>query len=329
LQTSISIVIVNYDTSDLLRNCLNSVFSGQVEIAEVWVVDNGSTDGSLEMIKTEFPSVNVIKNLSNFGYGFANNQAMKIASGKYFILLNSDTIISPGAFQRLALELDEHPDIGMAGPQLTNQDGTIQPSFGKFMNTWITFAYQFFLYKIIPVNFPLGDTIKPAQDSQYRHDHEVDWLSGACLAVRRDAVDKAGMLDEGLFMYGEDMEWCWRIHNAGYRIRFCAEAKITHLSRQSSRKDFSKWITSYTIGNLRFVQHHGTAFSFRSCGLFTFFGSIFRSLLWRIFSVYLRERKVESRQRISGYSNAARIGWIVFIKGKLTFQEKTRINTQH
>lgn len=317
IKNGLSVIIVNYNTCDLLRNCLASVYCGQGDLSEVWVVDNGSTDCSLEMIRSEFPSVNLIVNSSNLGYGTANNQAMEKASGKYFILLNSDTILTPGALSRLMLELEKDPDVGLVGPQLHNLDRTIQPSFGKFMNMWIAFAFEFFLYKIIPVNFPIGDKIKHLQENQYRHNHDVDWISGACLAVKRDTVKKAGMLDNGLFMYGEDMEWCKRIKVAGYRIRFCADAEVIHLSRQSSRKNFDRWIISYTFGNLHFVQRYGNVFSFRFCGLLTSIGSIIRLIDWFAINLFFRNRKIECKQRISGYSKVAKVGWVVFSKGKL------------
>jgi len=314
----ISIIIVSYNTKRLLANCLKSIFNTNSNLSiEVILVDNGSTDDSLDMVRLDYPAVRIIANQENLGFTHANNQGIRIANGNNILLLNSDTVLTPGALNTLLLDLHSIPELGLVGPRLVNGDGTVQPSVGEFIGLGLTFVFQFYLFKFLPVNFPLGDRIKPFQYKQYQHSHNVDWLSGACLLVRREVVDKAGMLDEDLFMYGEDMEWCWQIRQAGYKTRYCVDATVIHLSRQSSRKNYRRWISNYTFGNLRFIQRHRSRLSFRLCGLITTLGSILRILLSFIISILFYERKDECNQRISGYINALHMGWWVFTKGKM------------
>ena len=278
----ISVMIVNYNTCELLLACLRSVYEALDSLsAEVWVVDNASTDGSVELVRREFPQVQIIVNNTNQGYSRANNQAMRKAHGKTWVLLNPDTIFMPGAFQKLSEVVDKEPSVGVVGPQLLNPDRSIQPSFGRFRSPWTEFVFQFYLFKFLPSPFPLGNQVNFWQKKEYQQTKSVDWISGACMAISPEAARRVGFFDESIFMYGEDMELCWRFAQAGYTTKFCPDAQIIHLGRQSStERDFSTWISRYTRGQLMFIGRHRTKVESRLAGLCVLSGSLIRSILW-------------------------------------------------
>jgi N-acetylglucosaminyl-diphospho-decaprenol L-rhamnosyltransferase len=274
---------------------------------EVIIIDNGSTDGSVEMMKNDFPFFRLIQNLENVGFSKANNQGMRMANGDILILLNSDTIVLENTFPKIVDGFAQNSNVGVIAPQLLNPDGSIQPSWGIFACAWTEFLFQTFLFKIIPAPFPLGKKIHPLQKKNYSTAHPVAWASGACLAVRREVVEAAGMLDEGRFMYGEDMEWCWRIRQKGFDVLFWPDAKIIHLGNASSKKDFTTWIQRYTTGNLQFIQEHNSRLDYLASAGFVFFGSILRFFLWSIIGISNLGKKTEAEQRISGYRSAIQI----------------------
>ena len=312
----VSIVIVNYNTRELLLGCLDSVYqtAGDLTI-EVWVVDNASTDDSAAAIQLKFPEVKLIANRENVGFSRANNQALAKATGKIWCLLNPDTIVMPGAFQALLKAFQKDSKSGLVGPQLLNKDGSIQPSFGKFTSVWTEAFFQFFLYKWLPAPFPLGIKIHPLQKNAYQHIHEVDWVSGACMIFRPEIIEQAGMLDEQIFMYGEDMEWCWHIQKAGFKILYFPEAQIIHLSGQSSRQNYASWINRYTISSLRFLQKYRGGGDLRLGGLFICMGSLTRSVLCLFGLGLYPGKRNELKQRMTGYQQAGKTGWQAFFKG--------------
>ncbi len=233
----LSIIIVSYNTSDLLRKCLNKVYKslsfGKIEKdSEVIVVDNASNDESIEMVKKNFPKVEIIKNDKNLGFSKANNLGMKKSAGKYILLLNSDTEVNNDTFLQLLEFIKTDDNIGVVGGKLLNHDGSLQPSAGFFPNLNKVFYWMFFIDDI-PF---LRKILKPyhAEDkSFYEKIQKADWVTGACFMVRRDVIFKAGLLDENIFMYGEEMEWFYRIKNNGYKVIYTPKAQILHLKGAS------------------------------------------------------------------------------------------------
>lgn len=216
----LSVVIVNWNTCDLLRNCLHSLHRGQELACEVIVVDNGSSDDSVAMIRTEFPEVRLIANAENRGFAVANNQGIRVSAGEYIMLLNSDTIVKPGALRGLVYFLDEHPQAGAVGPRLVRPDGTAQPyAFGgdPTLTYLLTRGLNQLLFRRYLHNWATDAT------------QEVDWVSGACLVVRRRAIDQVGLLDENIFMYFEDNDWCLRIRKGGWKVYLYPEVEVIHL----------------------------------------------------------------------------------------------------
>lgn len=311
--SGISVVIINYNTCDLLRDCLSSMVH-LAEIMDIWVVDNASTDGSVEMIKEQYPTVNLIVNNENLGFVKANNQAFEKVKGEFVILLNSDTVVHSGWLDALRNAFS-NPHVGAACPQLLNEDGSIQPSWGRFPSVWSEFIFQSYLYKLFPFRMAWGKRIHPILSREYSTRHPVDWGSAACLAVRREAMQRVGGLDEEIFMYGEDVEWCWRIRQAGYQILFTPQAKVTHLSGKSSKRDFTSWIRRYTRSQLYLLQRlHGK--NARWAGIFVVLGSVFRAFLW-CWLALLPSKWREAGQRLRGYGDAIGIGWRFLVRGKL------------
>jgi N-acetylglucosaminyl-diphospho-decaprenol L-rhamnosyltransferase len=237
----LSIIIVNWNTRDLLRECLAALTMDdrrwtmeplssivhRLSSTEIIVVDNGSADGSVEMVQREFPDVRLILNESNLGFARANNRGIAMSRGRYVLLLNSDTVASPAALEMLVAFMDAHSEAGVVGPRLLRPDGTAQPyAFGGDP----TLGYL--LYRGFS-----------RLRGRYLHDwetsaiQEVDWVSGACLMVRRAAIEQAGSLDEAMFMYFEDNEWCLRIRDAGWKVYYDPKAEIVHLGGQSLAKN--------------------------------------------------------------------------------------------
>lgn len=225
----ISIIIVNWNTRDLLLGCLRSLSNDSVQ-PEVIVVDNASSDGSAAAVKANFPDVLLIENAQNVGFAPANNQALRVAGGRYVILLNSDTVVCPGALEALVAFMDEHPRAGACGPRLLNADGSLQPSAHPMLTPGREFWRLMFLERIRPrVTYPMQrwDATTPRR---------VEVIKGACLLLRRAALDQVGLLDESYFMYTEEVDLCHRIAQAGWELWWEPRAEVIHYGAASSKQ---------------------------------------------------------------------------------------------
>lgn len=223
----ISVILLNYNTKDLTKKCLQSVFASQTNFSyEVIVVDNGSADGSVEMIRSDFSQVKVIENKTNLGFSKGNNIGIRQASGRYILLLNTDTEVRPEALDLSVKFLEEHADVGILGGKVLLPDGSLdKASRRKFPNPWNSFLRLFGLKKFSDYNINLPI------DQQT----EVDAVMGAYLMIRKSVIDKIGLLDEEYFMYGEDLDWCWQAKAAGYKVMYYPKAEITHYKYGSSQ----------------------------------------------------------------------------------------------
>jgi len=318
----LSIIIVNWNTRELLKNCLDSIFQTTGDLAvEVWAVDNGSQDGSVELVKEHYSHVKLIENSTNRGFSAANNQALARATGRYSLLLNSDTEVQPGALAHLVEKMDSEPNLGAVGPQLLNPDGSIQPSYGIFLSFWSEFLFQTFLFKVVPTSYVIGQRIKPAQRYAYQHEHYVDWVSGAALMIRTTLAQEQGlMFDENIFMYAEDVDLCYRIRAQGYQIKYCPQGKVIHLISASSHRNYQRWITGYTRGNLTFLAKHRSDFTLRASCLAIMFGSLLRLCLWHTIQVLRNSRATEASQRQMGYLGAFRLALSTLKDGRNALQ---------
>lgn len=225
----LSIIIVSFNTRELLADCLHSIFSQKGTEFEVWVVDNASSDESAQMVKKEFPQVRLIENRENLGFSGANNLAIKKAQGQFLFLLNSDTILKGQALAKILDFFDENPEAGVVGVKILNSDGSPQESVGKFYNLINTFLMLFGVERMGLMRSSPDET------------KEVDWVSGAALALRKEILPKVGLLDENFFMYMEEVEWCFRAKLAGFKIFFYPQARVVHYERGSAKKSEAIW----------------------------------------------------------------------------------------
>lgn len=223
----LSVIILNYNTKDLLQKCLESVFRSQTNYSlEVLVSDNGSKDGSVEMIKEKFPQVKLIENNTNLGFSKGNNVAIKQAVGKYILLLNSDTEVRPNAFDESISYLQRHPEAGCLGAKLILPDGSLDKAARRrFPNPWNSFLRLFGLRRFSDYN-----VAGPADEIS-----EVDAVVGAYMMIPRAVIDKVGLLDEDYFMYGEDLDWCFRIKQAGYKVVYYPKVEVLHFKYGSAQ----------------------------------------------------------------------------------------------
>jgi GT2 family glycosyltransferase len=241
----ISVVVVTYDALPWIERCLDSVRGN-----EVIVVDHGSTDGTLELVRERFPEVRLIEQ-ENRGMGGGNNTGMRVAQGRYTLLLNSDAWVVGDALDRLAAYLDTNPAVAVAGPRLANPDGTLQRSVRGFPTLWRLATEYFFLRKLAPRSHLLN----AFYGGGFGHDstREVESLYGAALLVRREAADAVGLFDEHFFMFSEETDWTYRFHQAGWTVAFVADAEVVHVGGASHG---GRLYVENLRGLLRFFAKH-------------------------------------------------------------------------
>jgi hypothetical protein len=252
----ISICILNWNTAAHLRRCLSSIVgaTGRSPLHEIIVVDNASTDGSADMVRREFPQARLIANNQNRGFAAGHNQGIAASSGRYILLLNADTIVHASALETLVATMDALPRAAVAGPRLLNADGSLQFSCRRFPR----FATG--LFRKVPLGRLLPDNVFNSDYLMRSWDHsemrQVDWVSGAAFFLRREAVREIGLLDEGYFMYCEDVDWCYRAKRAGWQVWYIPQAVVTHLHGRST--DQRPFAMSYQFHRsmIRFYRKH-------------------------------------------------------------------------
>jgi GT2 family glycosyltransferase len=255
----LSICIVNWNTDELLTTCVRSVFETiQNVTVEVIVVDNASNDNSVQRCMAEHasdPRFNLLQLTDNLGFAGGNNRALQLATGRYILLLNPDTLVLPGALDSAVAFLDAYPECGVMGPRLLNRDGSAQPSVGNFPTLSGMFWEATRLRKLFP-RIRLFSRFKRI-DMDYNQMQVVDQPSGACLFVRRSVVESVGPLDERYFMYYEEVDWCYRIKSAGWTIYYYPSISIIHLGGRSSSQNLDVRIVENALSKLRyFYKNH-------------------------------------------------------------------------
>ena len=259
-----SIVIVSWNVCDLLRQCLHSIFADlqtcrladlQTCRPEIIVVDNASDDGSVEMVRMEFPDVRLIVNTQNRGFPAANNQGIAIARGRYVFLLNPDTEMVGGALATMVAFADGHPDVGVIGPQLLNPDGSVQPSRRRLPTLATAFFESTWLQPCAPRRLLERYYALDRPDDAVQ---DVDWVDGAALMARREAIEQVGLMDEGFFMYSEELDWCRRFGEAGWRVVYLPVARIVHHRGKSSEQVLPARHIHFQTSKVRyFRKYHG------------------------------------------------------------------------
>lgn len=247
----LSIAVISYNTRDLLLACLQSVQDRTTDVDyELIVVDNASRDGSAEAVRARFPQVTVIANAENDGFAKACNQAAAVSSGRYLLLLNSDTVMQKHTLRTMVTCLDQHLDIGAVSCLQRDEHGQLLRSCFPFPSLRDHVRYAEALPAIVK---RLVGTISPAD---FRQSQDVDWANGACLMVRKALFARLGGLDERFFMYFEDVDLCRRVQQLGYRIRYVAEGEVVHLIGRSSRTNRHGLNKQWELSRIRYVEKH-------------------------------------------------------------------------
>jgi hypothetical protein len=232
----LTIAIVSLNTKDLLAACLRSVFASDGVQFEVFVVDNGSRDGSAEMVARDFPTVRLVRNADNRGFAAANNVAIRQARGRHILLLNPDTETPPGVLRALVGFMDAHPEVGICGPKLTFPDGRFQSCGYRFPTLLSEIRQSKNVDKV--VRTLVGS--EPGRDIP-ADPFEAEWVDGACFLIRKEVIARVGDLDEQYFLYAEELDWCFRVRKAGWKIFAVPGVTVVHHQGQSSAQmsDFS------------------------------------------------------------------------------------------
>lgn len=256
MNPEVSIVIVNWNTRDLLRGCLNSIEEQTRRPHEVIVIDNASGDGSADMVRGEFPSVTLIANNRNRGFAAANNQGLHLATGRYLLLLNPDTVVLDGAIDVMLAWCDEHPDVGCAGCQVLQTETTLQHTCFSDQGPLSLLIIALGLHRSLGRRLLSGYPEYGLWDR--RTERDVDVVSGMFMLVPRRVVEQVGVLDEAFFVYSEEVDWCRRIRDAGYRCVFTPVARIIHLDggRKSTSQIRPRMYVQQQKSKLIYIRKH-------------------------------------------------------------------------
>ena len=232
----LSIIIVNYNVKEFLQNLIYSIYKAGGKINyEIIIVDNASDDGSVEFLREKFPDIKLIINEKNLGFSKANNICLSIAKGKYILLLNPDTIVQEDTFEKMIKFFEQTPDAGMAGCKILNPDGTLQLACRRsFPGPWTSFCKVTGLSNLFP-----GSKLFARYNLTYLDEnqtYEVDAISGSFMMLKREAYEKVGKLDEQFFMYGEDLDWCYRVQKEGYKVYYVHDTQIIHYKGESTKR---------------------------------------------------------------------------------------------
>lgn len=232
----ISIIINNYKTRGLLKQCLKGIYLYPPSVEfEVIVVDNNSNDGSVELVKEDFPQVRLIESKENLGHHKGNNSGIKKSTGKYVLILNTDIALLDDSLDKMYQFMESHPQVALVGPKLKNPDGSIQMSCMRFPDKVVPIYRRTFLGKMSfakkKINYYL------MTDFDHEQTRSVDWILGACAMVRRSAIDQVGLMDEDLFLYFGDIAWCQKFWQAGYQVFYFVDANIIHYHKRESAQN--------------------------------------------------------------------------------------------
>lgn len=291
-QIDVSVIIVNYNTIDLTLNCIKSVYASEVNYTfEIILVDNASSDGTVDVVKRLFPGVRIIENKKNVGFAIANNQAAEIAAGRYFYILNSDTEIEKNVIEEVISYGDSNPQVGVIGTKVVLPDGTIQETYYKFpslMSEWIFFTIGIIKTKNWGL-FRLNKYKNYLTDEPF----EVDVIAGCSLFVKRSVFENVGLFNERFFMYYEDGEFCYRVNKSGKKCMYFPSVYIKHIHMGTSKKNgvnFKLLVSCFHSATIYFsyVKNSTYASIFKKLCIFIW---IFELILLKIiFTVTNKER---------------------------------------
>jgi len=291
----ISIIVVSFNTKGLLLDCLASIFKTIKGISfEVWVVDNNSTDGTVEATREKYPTIKIVENTENLGFAAANNQAFRQMNGNYALLLNTDTVLTNGVVKELFDFMEANPEAGMACGQLLNLDGSSQNSIANFPTTLTLLSNETLLRILLPKKFP-------SKRRKYLSPLKIDSCIGACLMARKKAMDDIGFFDERYFFFFEETDWAYRMKRGGWAIYLVPTAKIFHAQGKTVGSNVHARIMFYRSRYLFFKKWHPHSYPlFHSVIFLRLLANIILSLMGLLFT--------------GGFKNSIRKKFIVYIQ---------------
>jgi len=282
---NLTVIIVNWNAGSFLAKCVDSVFGTVLSHdVEMILVDNNSTDRSLEEIR-QHPRLQVIRNQANHGFARANNQGIALARGQYLLLLNPDTRLLSGAVDQMIDYMDSHPAVGALGPRLLNRDHSLQPSCSHFPTLRNIAMQALGLSRLFPRNRLLARPLMTYWE--FDHVRDVDQLSGACLVIRRSALDEVGLLDERFYLYYEEVDLCFRLKKAGWKVRFFSGGQAIHVGGHSSSQNLDVRMAVRYRSLLAFFSKHFPPWHYSVLRLL-----ILLEMLWRAALLPISDRGV-------------------------------------
>lgn len=319
MSADLSVCIVSYNCRDLLAECLRSIVAHHGErTVEVVVVDNASTDGTVEMLGADFPDVRTIASEKNLGFAGGTNLAVEHASADTIMLLNPDTEVRPGALDHLADFIDSRPEVGVCGPAVHRPDGRLQRTCFAFPRLWMTLVAQLGLHRA----FPRSRVFGAYEMTWWDHDEPraVDWISGVCMVTTRTVWDRVGPLDEGYFMYAEDLDWCYRLAQHGYDRWYLPGAEIVHHEAGSWADAPRERILASHRANFRFFGKNYGHLAEVAQRLLVMTGGMIRGSFWNIMGPVLGEQK----EIVSSYDIHFRVAEAAIAMEETYFETKDR-----
>jgi GT2 family glycosyltransferase len=296
MQLKLSIIIVNYNTKGLLKNCLRTVMENISVPREVFVVDNASPDNSTDMVAKDFPKVKLIRNKKNLGYNAANNQALREISGQYILLLNPDTLILKEAIEQMIAYLEKHPAVGICGPQIINLAGQIDLSAYPLPNLRDTIEEGVTTYHL-PKKFPSFFIHRRKFQSKIDQEKifEAGWVNGAAFIIRKKVFDLIGPKDENFYAYAEEANWSLKAKLLGYKTIYFPLSQIVHIGSASSNQNWQlkclRVLSSYRE-RLYFAQKYFSSASYHFLRIYLFF-ELWLKLLLRTFFTWQEPKRKE------------------------------------
>ena len=322
----VSIIIVAWNVRDFVNNCLKSVFRETTGIEfEIIYVDNGSEDGSIEMVKNEFPEVKIIENIENLGFIKANNQGINIARGRYVLLLNSDTIILDNAIAKTVNFADKYPEAAVVGCKVLNPDRSLQRSCFMYPSIRNIFLSSTYLYKIFPKSKFFGREEMTWWD--FNDVREVETVKGCFSLVRMEAIKQVGLMDELYFVYGDDIDWCYRFSKSGWKVMFTPDPKIIHFGGQTTKITASKFQHQLFGSVLIFVKKHHSYPTFLTHRFLSSLFFFIRVPYWFIIGFIQKKERRNAFQVLGSYMAAgfyAITDWTNLLMNKNLVRNKLR-----
>ena len=310
MRVDASVIIVSWNTAELLRACLDSINGSNLEESEVIIVDNGSVDGTADMIRSRQPGCQLICNSVNRGFAAGNNQALGVARGRYALLLNSDTVLLGDVVQKTVQYMDAHPEVGVLGCRVLNPDGTAQQTCFQEPSLLNILLKTTGLFRLPWPRFLSREHMPWWQRDSER---DVDVVTGCYMLVRRSALEQVGLLDESFFFCGEETDWCRRFRAAGWKVRFAPVGEIIHYGNASGRKLEFRRDVLLTAGLVRFHHKHGGVWAAAIAWLLLWLFNVTHWIAWRLIAAVTRKPGAEHRAEhfrgvIAGFDTVWRRG---------------------